>query len=306
MLKGKKIKKGDTIGIVAPAGNAEKKNILKATKILKELGYNVVLSKNIFDSWFSFAGKDKNRISEINDFFGNPNIDVILCLRGGYGSIRIIEELDIELIKENPKIFIGYSDISTLHTKLNKEAELITFHGPMLTSNFLDMDEFTLNSFFNMIGDPTINTIENPLPMKVLNSGKAKGRMVGGNLITLMGDMGTPNELNLENNILFIEEIGEPTYKIDRALSQLLNSKKLNKVNGIILGDFNDCKPKEKTDISLLELFKERFLSLNVPVLYGLKSGHCKPMVTIPLGVEVELNCNSQLPTIKILEEVIA
>ena len=300
MMKGKKLKKGDTIGIVAPANSASKEEILMGKKKIEELGYKVVLSENIFNVWYSFAGKDGDRISDINNFFADPNIDAIICLRGGYGSIRMIEKLDVEVVKKNPKIFVGYSDITTLHGKLNREAKLITFHGPMVVSNYLDMDKFTLQSFLQMVENTEGGIIENPVPLKKMNGGVAIGEVVGGNLITFMGDMGTPNQLDLEDKILFIEEIGESTYKIDRALTQLLNSGELNKINGIILGDFNNCEKAGETDIALLELFKDRLVGLDIPIIYNFKSGHCKPMVTLPLGAKIKLDCDNL--TIETLE----
>jgi muramoyltetrapeptide carboxypeptidase len=291
-LKGKRLKKGDTIGIVAPANNARREDVLEGKKKIEKLGYKVILSKSIFDRWHSFAGQDQDRISDINDFFKDPDIDAIICLRGGYGSIRMVEELDIDIVKANPKIFIGYSDITTLHTKLNRDANLITFHGPMVTSNFLDIDDFTLESLLQLVENPTGRVLVNPVPLKRLSGGIAIGEVVGGNLITLMGDMGTPNQLDLSDKILFIEEINEPTYKIDRALTQLLNSGELNKVKGIILGDFNNCGKASEDDISLMELFEDRLLGLGVPIIYNFKSGHCKPMVTLPLGGKIKLDCN--------------
>jgi len=147
MLKGKSLKKGDTIGIVAPANFGIKDKILESKIKLESLGYRVKLGEHIFDTWHSFAGTDKNRVSDINNFFEDREVDAIMCLRGGYGSIRLVGDLDIEMIKKNPKIFIGYSDITTIHSALNRKAGLITFHGPMAMSNFFDIDKFTKDSF---------------------------------------------------------------------------------------------------------------------------------------------------------------
>lgn len=300
MLKGKKLKKGHTIGIVAPANSGSKGEILRAKIELENLGYRVKLGKHIFDTWHSFAGIDKDRVSDINNFFRDSEIDAIMCLRGGYGSIRILKDLDIEMIKKNPKIFIGYSDITTLHSALNQKAGLITFHGPMATSNFFDIDKFTLDSFIESVRNTKPKEIINPEELRSFTKGKTSGVVIGGNLTTLMGDMGTFNELDFKDKILFIEEIKEPTYKIDRALSQLLNSGKLNQLNGIILGDFNNCNPGSKSDISLMDLLEDRLKKLNIPIIYNFKSGHCKPMVTLPLGIELEIDCDNL--TIKSLE----
>jgi muramoyltetrapeptide carboxypeptidase len=292
MLKGKRLKKGDTIGIAAPANSGSKDKILRSKKILENLGYKVKLGKHIFDTWHSFAGTDKSRITDINNFFRDPEIDAIMCLRGGYGSIRIAGDLDIEMIRKNPKVFIGYSDITTLHSALNQKAGLVTFHGPMAVSNFLDIDKFTLDSFKESVEGIRPREIINPIELKSMAGGKAVGVVAGGNLITLMGDMGTPNELEFKGKILFIEEIREPTYKIDRALTQLLNSGKLGQLNGIILGDFNNCIPASEYDMSLMDILEDRLKDLGIPIIYNFKSGHCKPMATLPLGIEVEIDCD--------------
>ncbi|MEI6857971.1 LD-carboxypeptidase [Psychrilyobacter sp.] len=292
MLKGKKLKKGDTIGIVAPANSGSKDKVLSSKKKLENLGYRVKFGKHIFDTWHSFAGTDKNRVSDINNFFKDPEIDAIMCLRGGYGSLRIVEDLDIEMIKKNPKIFIGYSDITTLHSALNQKAGLVTFHGPMATSNFFDIEKITVDSFRESVENTQPREIINTVKLRSITGGKACGIVVGGNLTTIMGDMGTPNELDFEGKILFIEEIREPTYKIDRALTQLLNSGKLDQLNGIILGDFNNCLPASEYDMPLMDLVEDRLKGLGIPIIYNFKSGHCKPMVTLPLGIEIEIDCD--------------
>ena len=300
MLKGKKLKKGDTIGIVAPANSGSKDKVLSSKKKLENLGYKVKFGKHIFDTWHSFAGTDKNRVSDINNFFKDPEIDAIMCLRGGYGSVRIVEDLDIEMIRKNPKVFIGYSDITTLHSAMNQKAGLVTFHGPMATSNFFDIEKFTVDSFRESVEGTQPKEIKNPIELRAITGGKAFGVVAGGNLTTLMGDMGTPNELDFKGKILFIEEIREPTYKIDRALSQLLNSGKLDQLNGIILGDFNNCIPASDYDMPLMDLLEDRLKGLDIPIIYNFKSGHCKPMVTLPLGIELEIDCDEL--TIRSLE----
>jgi len=300
MLKGKKLKKGDTIGIVAPANSGSKDDILRVKIQLENLGYRIKLGEHIFDTWHSFAGIDKDRVSDINNFFRDPEVDAIMCLRGGYGSIRIVKDLDIEMIKKNPKIFIGYSDITTLHSALNQKAKLITFHGPMATSNFFDIEKFTLDSFIESVRNSEPRKIINPVELRSLTKGKTSGVVIGGNLTTLMGDMGTLYELDFKDKILFIEEIREPTYKIDRILTQLLNSDKLNQLNGIILGDFNNCIPASKYDMPLMDLLQDRLKDLGIPIIYNFKSGHCKPMVTLPLGIKLEIDCDRL--TIRCLE----
>jgi muramoyltetrapeptide carboxypeptidase len=300
MLKGKKLKKGDTIGIVAPANSGSKDEVLSSKFFLESLGYKVKLGKHIFDTWHSFAGTDRSRVSDINNFFKDLEVDAIICLRGGYGSIRIVEGLDIEMIKKNPKIFIGYSDITTLHSALNQRAGLVTFHGPMAIPNFFDIEKITIDSLRESVEKIQPGEIKNPIELKSMVGGKAVGVVAGGNLTTLMGDMGTPNELDFKGKILFIEEVREPVYKIDRVLTQLLNSGKLHQLNGMILGDFNNCTPASEYDMSLMDLVEDRLKGLGIPIIYNFKSGHCRPMVTMPLGIEVEIDCDSL--TIRSLE----
>lgn len=307
MIIGKRLCKNDTIGIVAPASFATDEQITAATKVLEAMGYRVILGNSCHHRWYSYAGTDQIRVNDLHEFFQNPEIDAIICLRGGYGSIRILDKIDYDLIKSHPKIFVGYSDITLLHTAFNQLAGLITFHGPMLASNMTsDLDPVSQKSFQKSLSssyEPFI--IENPenVPLKTLFNGKAAGILTGGNLITLLSTMGTPFEPNLKGKILFIEEVSEPTYRIDRALTQLMLSGKLAGVQGIILGDFKDCQPATPEDTPLMEVFRDRLGHLGIPVVYNLQTGHCAPKITLPLGVLARIDTNQ--PQIEILEKVV-
>ena len=302
---GKKLKKGSTIGIVAPASYSSAEDIHNAKINLEKMGFTVVLGECTGKKWYSFAGSDEERAKEINSFFENPDIDAIMCMRGGYGCNRIIDKIDFNIIKKHPKIFIGYSDITTLHLNINEKAKLITFHGPMAVSNFVnDYNIETFKSFVSTLTgnfDGAVKNIDKEL--KIIVPGVSTGKLVGGNLATLVSTLGTEYDIDYTNKILFIEEIGEKTYRVDRLLNHLKKYNVFKKINGLILGDFNNCTKDKEDDMSLEELFYDYFKDLSIPVVYGLQSGHCEPMLTLPLGAMCQLDGNNK--KIEILEKVV-
>lgn len=306
-MLGKKLKKGDTIGIVAPASCTTYEKVLEAKKNIEDMGYQVILGECTKKQWYSYAGTDEERAEEINSFFADKSIDAIICMRGGYGSNRLIELLDFEVIKRNPKIFVGYSDITTLHIALNEKANLITFHGPMAVSNFTgNYNRDTYENFIEMLSnskyEQSIKNITKEL--KVLNEGRAKGKLVGGNLATLIATLGTEYDLDYNGKILFLEEIGEKTYKIDRFLNQLKKHGVFEKIEGLVLGDFKNCIQDSEKDMTLLEVFQNYFKELKKPVIYNFESGHSEPMLTLPLGAICEIDTYNK--ELKVLERVVS
>ncbi|MGL5099462.1 MAG: S66 peptidase family protein [Fusobacteriaceae bacterium] len=297
------LKIGDTLGIIAPSGCADFKNILWAAEKLKSLGFKLKFGESCHSAWFKFAGTDTVRANDINRFFEDKEVDGILCLRGGYGAIRILDLIDYTIIKNNPKIFVGFSDITNLHAAFNKKAGLVTFHGPMLTSNFgSTFNEVSFQNFLEVLtGDSEETLLKNPEPLKTLFSGKAQGRIIGGNLITLGAILGSEYDYDYTDAILFIEEIGETSYKIDRVLGQMKLLGVLSKLKGVILGDFNNCEKDSEKDMDILGTFADYFRPLNIPVIYNYKSGHCEPMMTLPLGAMGEIDTESN--TVRILEK---
>lgn len=306
-MLGKKLKKGDTIGIIAPASCTTYEKVLEAKKNIEDMGYQVILGECTKKQWYSYAGTDEERAEEINSFFDDKSIDAIICMRGGYGSNRLIELLDFEVIKRNPKIFVGYSDITTLHIALNEKANLITFHGPMAVSNFTgNYNRDTYENFIEMLSNSrdkqSIKNITKEL--KVLNEGRAKGKLVGGNLATLIATLGTEYDLDYNGKILFLEEIGEKTYKIDRFLNQLKKHGVFEKIEGLVLGDFKNCIQDSEKDMTLLEVFQNYFKELKKPVIYNFESGHSEPMLTLPLGAICEIDTYNK--ELKVLERVVS
>ncbi len=292
VIKPKQLKKGDTIGIVAPASPTRKPNsIEKSIKVLESQGFNVVVGQSCREKHGHLSGNDELRARDINQMFRDKNIHGIFCIRGGYGAPRILDMLDYDNIRKTPKVFLGYSDITAIHIALNQICNLITFHGPMTVSDMIeDFDEFSKESYLKAISSIVpLGKLFNPegIEIKSLNSGSAKGKIVGGNLSLIACTLGTPFEIDTKGKILLIEDIGEFTYSIDRMLTQLKLAGKFEDCNGIILGDFKDCKPEhEGYGLSLLQVFKDIIAPANKPTIYNLMAGHCSPKITIPLGVD--------------------
>ncbi|NLW48578.1 MAG: LD-carboxypeptidase [Firmicutes bacterium] len=307
MNRGKRLEPGDTIGIIAPASFASSDQIEPAVTNLTNIGYRVRLGKSSFSRWHSFAGDDQLRAGDINSFFEDDTVKAIICLRGGYGVLRLLDKLDYNLIMNHPKILVGYSDLTLLHLSINQRADLITFHGPMLTSNFTaELDSETKASFEDALCfgyQPYQITNPHNQPLQKLVGGKAEGVVIGGNLTLLMSTFGTKYQPDLKDKILFIEDVKEATYRIDRMLTQLILSGMLQDLKGIIIGSFNECNQSDPEDMPLEEVFLDRLANLGIPVIANFQSGHCVPLMTLPLGALIGIDAD-QL-TIEILEKVV-
>lgn len=305
-MLGKKLKKGDTLGIIAPASFTSMENVESAKNNLEKMGFKVVLGESTKSRWYSYAGQEEVRVKDINDFFANPDIDGIICMRGGYGCNRLVEMVDYSIIEKNPKVFIGYSDITTLHMSIFQKVGLVTFHGPMAVSNFSgEYNQDTYRSFEEVLMNDNDEIILKNFTKElgVLSEGRAEGEIVGGNLATMIASLGTEYDVDYNGKILFLEEIGEKTYKIDRMLNQLKKFKVFEKINGIVLGDFRNCPADSDNDMSLMDVFQDYLSDLKIPVVYDFESGHSEPMVTLPMGAKVRIDTAAK--EIKILEKVV-
>lgn len=298
MIRPKPLNKGDTVAIIAPASPADKNLIDSCINSLENLGLNVVVGKSCTSEYGFLSGTDDIRANDINSMFANKSINGIFAIRGGYGCARLLNLIDFNLIKKNPKVFIGYSDITALHIAINQKSKLITYHGPMVSTELIKgLDEYSFNYYnkFLFCNDNMIelcNPIENPI--KTINPGVAEGKLIGGNLSLICSSLGTKYEINTKNKILFLEEVGEVPYKVDRMLTHLKQSGKLKDANGIILGAFTDCvAPKDKKSLSLDDIFNEIILPLKKPTIYNLACGHCLPTLTLPLGAKIRLDANN-------------
>lgn len=290
LIKPQKLKKGDTIGILATAGAVEEKeNVLRAKKFFENRGYKVVLSENVFDEFRYLSGTDEKKIEEMHKFFSNPEINAIICMRGGYGGIRLIKKMNYDLIRNNPKIFCGYSDISALSIMMLKKSNLMTYWGPLAQSDFgvEYPNEFTINSFFEAVTSDELTY--KPAKEKIYRDGEAQGILWGGNLATVVSLCGQ-DFLPEEDFIFFAEDLNESAYKIDKMMTQLMNIEQFTKhVKGIVLGDFLDMDNEQWLD----ELFTEIGNKLNIPVIGGFKITHDTEKITLPYGAKAHLTKNN-------------
>lgn len=304
MKKPKALKFGDTIGLVAPSSPTRgPENVDLSVKKLEEMGFKVKVGESCYESYGYLAGRDEVRARDINAMFADKNVDGILCLRGGYGTPRIVDKLDYDVIKENPKVFIGYSDITAIHIALNQKCKLVTFHGPMASSDMIgDFDDFTRESLMKAITlKEPLGKLDNPegIAIKCLFPGRACGPIIGGNLSLIASTIGTKYEIDTRGKLLLIEEIDEEPYRIDRMLTQLRLAGKFDDCRGLIIGDFKNCVPRTSNpSLTLMEIFED-IIPSRKPAIYNFMAGHCKPKITVPLGVEAELDATACTLTLK-------
>ncbi|WP_198029968.1 S66 peptidase family protein [Oceanobacillus manasiensis] len=300
MICPEKLQKGDHVGIIAPAGPIDNEKIQVAVPFFEKLGLQPILGKYIQQKNGYLAGTDQQRLEDLHDMFADPSIKAIICARGGYGTGRIAANLDYELIKQNPKIFWGYSDITYLHTAIRQKTDLVTFHGPMVVSDIArnEFDSLSASRFSQLFKSDTYTYTEEISPLHVISPGEAEGEIVGGNLSLLVSTLGTPYEIDTKDKILFIEDIGEEPYKVDGMLNHLRVAGKLEEVAGIVVGDFANATPTLDSSFTLQEVLDDYFHALGKPVLSGFKIGHCFPHVAVPFGVTAKLSSNKK--TLKI------
>lgn len=306
MIKPKRLALGDTVGVIAPSSGVSAEAFDKALASLAGLGFKTKVGKFAQGSSGFLSGTDKERLHDLHWAFSDADVDAVWCVRGGSGAPRLLPNVDYPLIKKNPKIFVGFSDITALHLAINQTTGLVTFHGPVGTSEFSD---YTRTHVLNTLTKPTahykIGVSENAQAPTVIVPGKCRGRLTGGNLSLIGALAGTPYALrDLEGKILFIEDINEPPYKVDRLLTHLRQSTDRKRVAGIALGTFTNGGPlSDAPSTSLLSVLKDRLGDLGVPVVYGLSFGHIRDNCTLPLGIEAEVDASNA--TITLLETAV-
>lgn len=298
----KALQEGDTIGIVSPAGAIfESEPYAIAKESFEAMGLNVQFGEFTKSRYGHLAGTDEERARELNDLFQNKNIKAIIALRGGSGSARLLDKLDYNLIKENPKIFVGYSDITALHLAIYKNTGLVTFHGPVAVSEW---NSFSVKYFTDLLFEKKAIIYKNPEDtsgkltqtsnrIRTINPGKAKGILLGGNLSVLTSIMGTPYFPNdFKGKLLYIEEVGEKIYAVDRMMSQLKLGGVLKQISGFIFGKCSSCEPGGNGygSLTLEEVVDHYIKPLGIPAYTGAMIGHISDNITIPNGVEAEIN----------------
>ena len=299
MIKPKHLKACDRIALIAPSSPVEEEKLQLSIDSVKFLGLNPVLFPSATMRHGYLSGLDQVRAADINTAFADPEIDAVFCLRGGYGVTRILNRLDYKMISKNPKILLGYSDITGLHVALNQICNMTTMHAPMPTRGWSSLDSITLSSLtdnlFSNSSTGQTRAIEGE-PIETIHSGVAEGLIIGGNLSLLVSTLGSPYEVNTKNKILFIEEVDELNYKIDRGLSALALAGKFSDCKGIILGTWADCGDpnlEPEKDLALRQIFDEVIKPFGKPTINNFRSGHIYPQITIPMGVRTQLDATN-------------
>ncbi len=309
MKKPKRLQKGDTIGIVSPASPSENKSELaRCLDWIDNHGYHAVVGKNVNKTKGFTAASEKERAEDIMEMFARDDVDVVFCTQGGYGTAQLLQQIDFEIIKKHPKIFTGFSDITSLHLMMNKFCDMVTFHGPGIARfNSEDLTEYTMNQFFKALEKVEPLGLIPPADEKKwlipFGPGIAKGTLIGGNLTLFCASLGTPYEPDVKDKILLLEEVEAEPWIVDHMLSHLRNSGKLSEVAGIVVGECKDCVPFKYNpgflcDTGLEDVLEYYLTPLGVPVLYGLPLGHTKDMATLPLGVSVSLDADRKTFTV--------
>lgn len=311
VIRPNRLKKRDLIGIISPSSSPDDLfKINKGVSYLESLGYNVKVGKNVGNYHGYLAGTDEERVKDIHEMFADKQIKAIICVRGGYGSPRLLDKIDYKLIANNPKIFVGYSDITALQMAFLEKTGLITFAGPMLAVDFHNsVSPYTEEMFWVLVtSNKKFGRIKLPGNEKTfaIVKGTTKGRAVGGNLATLVSLTGTQYMPDMKNKLLLLEETGEAPYRVDRMLNQLKLTGVFNKISGLILGAFNDCNEPdtEKKTLSLGEVIADYVDKLKVPVIYNFAHGHLQDNITIPFGASLRLNASRGI--IEITEKVVS
>lgn len=299
---------GDTVGIVAPASNIQRDLLDAGCDMLRSLGYKPFYLDSIFGHELYFAGSAERRARELEEMFERDEVRAVLCARGGYGSNYLLGRLSVETIVRHPKIFVGYSDNTTLLTHFLGSAGLVTFHGPMVTKDFAHPDGVDLSSWESALTGISEWTLPSDSGMKPLVEGAAEGVLYGGCLSMLVASLGTPYEIRTAGTILFLEDVATKPFQIDRMLMQLKLAGKLESLAGIIFGEMTDCVQQNSNQGYTLEEVVLRVLSdLQIPVAFGLRSGHVsRGNVTLPIGVRAALSVSGGKASLTFLEAATA
>lgn len=308
IIKPKRLSKGDTVGVIAPSSGVSTEDFDEALENLGALGFKTKAGKYARGSNGFLSGTDRERLHDLHWAFRDPTIKAVWCVRGGYGASRLLPFVNYNLIKQNPKILIGYSDITALHIAIFQETGLVTFHGPVGASNFTEYTkEHVLKTLVEGVAKYEINLPAPPdgadpalYVAKVIKPGKCRGRLLGGNLSLLAAMAGTPFGLkNVRGKILFIEDVSEPPYRVDRMLTQMRQSVNMRSFAGIAIGVFTRGEPDpRKPSQSLMEVLNDRLGDLGIPVIYGLSFGHIRDQFTLPIGITAELDTSKSTMTL--------
>ena len=307
----KRLEKGSLIGLVTPGSSVTEEELDACVQKLDGLGFRTTFEDTVLSEYGYFAGPDQERADELMDMFTRKEVDGIWCVRGGYGSIRILDLLDYQLIGQNPKVLIGYSDITAILTAIYQLTGLVTFHGPVGTSDF---NSFSKRSLRKILMNPREtyrypykrekDSRENPeYDRYTLTTGIAEGELIGGNISVLDSIIGTAYEPDFKGKLAYLEDVGEKTYRIDKMVYHLLSGTNLKEAAGIVMGVFDDCNVNSLPTLSLKQALDDLLKPLGIPVSYGLSFGHIKRQVTIPTGIRAVMDADKN--AFRLLEQAV-
>lgn len=300
VLKPRRLEHGQTIGLINPAGVLfEQADVEMAKEAITSLGFKVKEGNHLFDRYGYLGGRDEDRVKDLNAMFADPEVDALIAVRGGWGCNRLLHMVDYRVIRRNPKILVGYSDITSLLLALNARTGLVTFHGPLGISTW---NGYSTEYFTRLLMDAEALTLSNHREMRPgngrevdeilsINAGQSRGRLFGGNLAVLTSMIGSRFLPDFRDAILFVEEVGEEPYRVDRMLTQLKLAGILDSLSGFIFGKCTRCEPEAPdASLSLAEVLNDHIKPLGIPAWYGAMIGHISDKFTMPLGIRAEID----------------
>ncbi|MBQ9038076.1 MAG: LD-carboxypeptidase [Clostridia bacterium] len=304
MIKPKPLRRGNTIGLVGISGalHEPETRFEKMLEAIDALGYKVIVADSCREEYGYLSGTDASRAKGLNQMFRDDRVDAVVCMRGGYGVTRILDRVDFDVIRANPKLLLGYSDITALHTAIHEKVGMVTIHGPMPDRAWMEFDDFSRRSMLRALtSTEPLGTLYNPegTAPKCVVPGRCEGRLVGGNLSLIAALCGTPYQLNPEGKVLLLEDVGEYVYRLDSMLTQLRLAGMFERCAGVVLGGFTNCTEEyERYALHLENVIRDIIVPAGKPVLANLSIGHTPVKITVPLGVNCAVDAEAGTLTI--------
>ena len=309
MIKPKPLRRGDTIGLVGISGamHEPETKFDKMLAAIDALGYKVIIADSCREEYGYLSGTDESRARGLNEAFRNDKVDAVVCMRGGYGVARMLDLVDFDVIRANPKLVLGYSDITALHTAIHQKVGMTTIHGPMPCSQWMEFDDFTRESMLRAVSSTEpLGLMTNPegVEPQCIVPGKCTGQLVGGNLTLIASACGTPFALDVTDKVLLLEDVGEYVYRLDSMLTQLRQAGMFEKCAGVVLGGFTRCTEEyERYALHLEDIIRDIIVPAGKPVLGNMSIGHMDTKITVPLGVQCAVD--AEAGTLEIIENAL-
>jgi len=299
LLKPRPLRRGDTIGLVGISGamHEPETRFEQMLAVIEALGYKVIVADSCREEYGYLSGRDASRARGLNQMFRDDRVDAVVCMRGGYGVTRMLDQVDFDAIRANPKILLGYSDITALHTAIHQKVGLVTFHGPMPDRAWMEFDDFSRESMLRALtSTEPLGLLENPPGMtpRCVVPGRCEGLLVGGNLSLIAAACGTPYALDPTDKVLLLEDVGEYVYRLDSMLTQLRHAGMFERCAGVVLGGFTNCTEEyERYALHLEDVIQDVIVPAGKPVLANMSIGHTPSKITVPLGVRCAVDAEA-------------